>query len=67
MFDDVEPIRRAFAPMARRQVYDVSELAIATYLQAKAYRKPLVLLPFVIAARFQQAASSTTAATANST
>lgn len=53
--------------MARRQVYDVSELAIATYLQAKAYRKPLVLLPFVIAARFQQAASSTTAATANST
>ncbi|WP_414450749.1 hypothetical protein AB4851_16860 [Burkholderia sp. 22PA0099] len=54
VFDDVEPIHRAFAPMARRQVYDVSELAIATYLQAKAYGKPLVLLPFVIAARFQQ-------------
>ncbi|AJK49099.1 hypothetical protein [Burkholderia plantarii] len=53
-FDEVEPIHRAFAPMARRQRYDVSEMAIATYLQAKAYGKPLVLLPFVVAARFQQ-------------
>ncbi|MDQ7981045.1 hypothetical protein QYH69_27800 [Paraburkholderia sp. SARCC-3016] len=53
-FDDVEPIHRAFAPMARRQAYDVSELAIATYLQAKAYGKPVVLLPVVVAARFQQ-------------
>ncbi|RDU96102.1 hypothetical protein [Trinickia dinghuensis] len=53
-FEDVEPIHRAFAPMARRQAYDLSELAIVTYLQAKAYGKPLVLLPFVVAARFQQ-------------
>jgi len=53
-FEDVEPIHRAFAPMARRQVYDVSEMAIVTYLQAKAYGKPLVLLPAVVAARFQQ-------------
>jgi 4,5-dihydroxyphthalate decarboxylase len=54
VFDEVEPIHRAFAPMARRQAYDVSELAIATYLQAKAYDKPVVLLPAVVAARFQQ-------------
>jgi 4,5-dihydroxyphthalate decarboxylase len=53
-FEDVEPIHRAFAPMARRQVYDVSEMAIVTYLQAKAYGKPVVLLPAVVAARFQQ-------------
>lgn len=53
-FEDVEPIHRAFAPMARRQAYDVSELAIVTYLQAKAYGKPVVLLPAVVAARFQQ-------------
>src|SRR5580698_6640422 len=53
VFEDVEPIHRAFAPMARRQAYDVSELAIVTYLQAKAYGKP-VLLPTVVAARFQQ-------------
>ncbi|WP_198017956.1 hypothetical protein [Burkholderia sp. WSM2230] len=53
-FEDVEPIHRAFAPMARRQAYDVSEMAIVTYLQAKAYGKPVVLLPAVVAARFQQ-------------
>jgi 4,5-dihydroxyphthalate decarboxylase len=51
---DVEPIHRAFAPMAREQAYDVSEMAIVTYLQAKAYGKPLVLLPTVVAARLQQ-------------
>ncbi|MDR5815495.1 MULTISPECIES: hypothetical protein [unclassified Caballeronia] len=54
VFDEVEPIHNAFAPMARRQAYDVSELAIVTYLQAKAYGKPLILLPAVVAARFQQ-------------
>ncbi|MGH8778430.1 hypothetical protein [Paraburkholderia sp.] len=53
-FEDVEPIHRAFAPMARHQAYDVSELAIVTYLQAKACGKPVVLLPAVVAARFQQ-------------
>jgi len=52
--ENVEPIYRAFAPMARTQVYDVSEMAIATYLQAKAYDKPLFLLPTVVAARLQQ-------------
>jgi 4,5-dihydroxyphthalate decarboxylase len=51
---DVDPIYRAFAPMARQQAYDVSEMAIVTYLQAKAYGKPLVLLPTVVAARLQQ-------------
>jgi len=51
---EVEPIYRAFAPMARAQVYDVSEMAIVTYLQARAYDKPLLLLPTVVAARLQQ-------------
>jgi 4,5-dihydroxyphthalate decarboxylase len=51
---DIDPIYRAFAPMAQRQAYDVSEMAIVTYLQAKAYDKPLVLLPNVVAARLQQ-------------
>jgi 4,5-dihydroxyphthalate decarboxylase len=51
---DIDPIYRAFAPMARRQEYDVSEMAIVTYLQAKAYGKPLVMLPTVVAARLQQ-------------
>jgi 4,5-dihydroxyphthalate decarboxylase len=55
-FAAVSPISRAFAPMVRRGEYDVGELAIATFLQAKAYGKPLVLLPIVVAARFQEAA-----------
>ena len=42
--------------MVREGRFDVSEMAIATFLQAKAYGKPLVLLPVVVAARFQQAA-----------
>jgi 4,5-dihydroxyphthalate decarboxylase len=55
-FVDIPKINRAFAPMVREQRFDVSEMAIATFLQAKAYGKPLVLLPVVLAARFQQAA-----------
>jgi 4,5-dihydroxyphthalate decarboxylase len=42
--------------MVREQRFDVSEMAIATFLQAKAWGKPLVLLPVVMAARFQQSA-----------
>lgn len=53
---EVAPISRAFAPMVREGGFDVSEMAIATFLQAKAYGKPLVLLPVVLAARFQEAA-----------
>lgn len=53
---DLPTPNRAFAPMVREGRFDVSEMAIATFLQAKAYGKPLVLLPVVLAARFQQSA-----------
>jgi 4,5-dihydroxyphthalate decarboxylase len=52
-FDEVEPIHSAFAPMAQRQVYDLSEMAIFTYLQAYTYGKPIILMPIVMAARHQ--------------
>ena len=52
-FQEVEPIHRAFKPMAEKQAFDISEMAIFTYLQAKAFEKPLVLLPVVLAARLQ--------------
>lgn len=55
-FADITPINRAFAPMVRELRFDVSEMAITTFLQARAYGKPLVLLPVVMAARFQEAA-----------
>ena len=52
-FHEIEPIHDAFKPMAREQRFDVSELAVFTFLQAYAYRKPVVLLPVVLASRFQ--------------
>lgn len=53
-FLDVEPIHKAFAPMARRQAYDVSEMAIVVALQAIEAGQPLVLLPAVVASRLQR-------------
>lgn len=55
-FPEIKPINRAFAPMARERRFDVSEMAIATFLQAKAYGLGLTLLPVALAARFQEAA-----------
>jgi len=55
-FEAVTPISRAFAPMVRQGRYDASEMAIATFLMAKAAGKPLVLLPVTLAARFQEGA-----------
>jgi L-cystine uptake protein TcyP (sodium:dicarboxylate symporter family) len=40
--------------MVRQQAYDVSELAIVTALQAIAFGHPVVILPVVVAARFQR-------------
>jgi 4,5-dihydroxyphthalate decarboxylase len=55
-FEDLPTANRAFAPMVREGRFDVSEMAIGTFLQALAYRKPLVLLPVTIVARFQEPA-----------
>jgi 4,5-dihydroxyphthalate decarboxylase len=42
-----------FKPMVRDGKFDAGELAIITFLQAKAYGKPYVLLPAPISGRFQ--------------
>jgi 4,5-dihydroxyphthalate decarboxylase len=55
-FKDITPVNRAFAPMARERRFDVSEMAIATVLQAIAYGVEITLLPLVMASRFQEAA-----------
>jgi 4,5-dihydroxyphthalate decarboxylase len=52
-FSDIRPANRFFKPMVRELKFDVSEMAIATYVQAKAYGKPLVLLPATMMGRFQ--------------
>jgi 4,5-dihydroxyphthalate decarboxylase len=54
-FEPFKVISRAFAPMVRELAFDVSELAIATFLQARAAGKAITLLPVVLAARFQEA------------
>jgi 4,5-dihydroxyphthalate decarboxylase len=52
-FADVKPVSTAFKRTVRDLEFDVSELAIVTYLMAKAHGKPLTLLPAVLMARFQ--------------
>lgn len=42
-----------FKAMLRENAFDAGELAIVTYLQAKAYKKPFVALPAPISGRFQ--------------
>jgi 4,5-dihydroxyphthalate decarboxylase len=47
------PAQGGFKPMLRENAYDCGELAIVTYLQAKCYGKPYVMLPAPISGRFQ--------------
>jgi len=42
-----------FKAMVRDNAFDAGELAIVTFLQAKAYGKPYILLPTPISGRFQ--------------
>src|SRR6202161_1357921 len=53
---EVNPVYKAFAMMVREQKFDVSEMAIVSYLQAKAYGKPLMLMPATMMGRFQHGA-----------
>ena len=52
-FIDYSPTNSGFKPMVREQAFDVSEMAIVTYLIAKSFEKPMVLLPAVVMGRFQ--------------
>lgn len=47
------PAHNGFKAMVRENAFDAGELAIVTFLQAKAYGKPWVLLPAPISGRFQ--------------
>jgi len=52
-FADIKPPPTAFKRVVRDLEFDFAELAIVTYLMAKAHGKPLVLLPAVLMGRFQ--------------
>jgi 4,5-dihydroxyphthalate decarboxylase len=52
-FADVPAPAAAFKRVVRDLEFDVAELAIVTFLLARAFGKPLVLLPAVVLGRFQ--------------
>ena len=52
-FVEVRLANQMFKPLVRDAKFDLGELAIVTFLQAKAYGKPYVLLPAVIVGRGQ--------------
>lgn len=52
-FAEIKPVYKAFGTMIRERPFDVSEMAIVSYLQARSHGKPLVLLPAVMMGRFQ--------------
>jgi 4,5-dihydroxyphthalate decarboxylase len=52
-FIDYSPTNKGFKPMVREGAFDVSEMAIVTYLMAKSFDKPMVLLPHIVMARSQ--------------
>jgi 4,5-dihydroxyphthalate decarboxylase len=53
LFIAAKPLNSAFKRMVRDLEFDISELSLATFLQAKDAGKPLVLLPYVMMSRFQ--------------
>jgi 4,5-dihydroxyphthalate decarboxylase len=54
-FADVKTAHTAFKRVVRDLEFDLAELAVVTFLLAKAHGKPLKLLPAVVLARFQHA------------
>src|SRR6202795_3904868 len=52
-FAEYSPTNKGFKPMVREQAFDVSEMAIVTYLMAKSFAKPMGRLPDGGVARFQ--------------
>ena len=51
-FEEVSPIIGAFRRMCRGQEFDVSEMAITTYLCAKANNLPFTALPVLFTTSF---------------
>src|ERR1700751_1980692 len=52
-FVEVKVANNLFKQVVRDAKYDVAELAIVTYLQAKTYGKPYVLIPAAVVSRGQ--------------
>lgn len=46
-------VSKGFKPLVRENAFDVSELSVMTYIQAKSLGKPYVLVPATVLGRFQ--------------
>ncbi len=52
-FVEVKVANNLFKQVVREAKYDLAELAIVTYLQARSYDKPYILMPAVVVSRGQ--------------
>src|SRR5262249_22325355 len=50
---EVSPITSAFRRMVRGLDFDIAEMALSTYLCARAYQKPITALPIYLLRRFE--------------
>ncbi len=55
-FEEVNPLPRAFRRMVREGAYDVSEMALTTYVTAKAYGAALTAIPVFLVRGFHHQA-----------
>jgi len=53
-FEEIAPTHHAFKPMIANQPFDFCEMAITTLILAKAYGRPIHMLPTVMIGRLQQ-------------
>lgn len=56
-FEEVEPIIAAFRRMVRGNEFDICEMAITTYLCARAHGKPMTAIPVFIVRAFHHGAT----------
>jgi len=56
VFEEVEPVTKAFRRMCRELAYDVTEMAATTYLVAKEHGKPFTALPVFLTRGFHHGA-----------
>ena len=56
VFEEVDPLIRAFRAMVRELAYDVTEMAFTTYLVAREHGKPFTALPIFLVRAFHHGA-----------
>ena len=56
VFEEVEPVTKAFRRMCRELPYDVTEMAATTYLVAREHGKPFTALPVFLTRGFHHRA-----------